>query len=347
MPNAPPTTSRRWALTSALVRDEPMPSTDVEYFKDVGSRLRNWGRWTAQDQRGTLNLITPERVAAAGRLVIRGRVFELAIPFGVSGLQFGGGHRANPIHLMSVMPQDLHLADGSGFVDDFIIMPLQTGTHWDGLAHCFYDDRFYNGHTTSTITAAGGAEQLGIHQLSGGVAGRGVLLDIAALKGVRCFVGSTAITPTDLEAAEHRQGVRVGPGDILLVRTGWRNLLATLAASGRAARPAPQFRAEALPLIPEPGLSQDCCAWLHERHVSALASDNYAVEVIPAEDHRATLPVHCVLIRDMGMLLGELFDLEELARDCEADRRWEFFFVAPPLKLTNGVSSPINPIAIK
>jgi kynurenine formamidase len=161
---------------------------------------------------------------------------------------------------------------------------------------------------------------------------------------VRCLVASTVITPADLEAAEHRQGVRVGPGDILLVRTGWRNLLATLAASGR---PASRFRAEALPLIAEPGLAQDCCAWLHERQVAALACDNYAVEVVPAEDDRATLPVHCILIRDMGMLLGELFDLEELARDCEAERTWDFFFVAPALKLTNAIGSPTSPIAVK
>lgn len=324
---------------------EPIRRSAVEYFKDAGSRLRNWGRWGDRDQRGTLNLITPDRVAAAGRLIVRGSVFELALPFGVAGLQFGGGLRPNPIHLVSMMPTDLRLADGSGFVDDFIAMPLQTATHWDGLAHCCYDDQFYNGFPIATISAAGGAEQLGIHQLSGGVAGRGVLLDIAAMKGVRCLGGSTAITPADLDATERRQNVRVGPGDILLVRTGWRNMLAAL--SGRAARPAAPRRDEALPLIAEPGLSQDCCAWLYERQVAALASDNYAIEVLPAEDDRATLPVHCILIRDMGMLLGELFDLEDLARDCEEDRRWEFFFVSPALKLTNGVGSPTTPIAIK
>lgn len=318
----------------------------VEYFKDVGSRLSNWGRWGPDDQRGTLNLITPDHVLAAARLIRRGQVFELGIPFGTSGLQFGGGHRANPIHLMSMMPADLQLDDGAGFVDDVIIMPVQTATQWDGLAHCFYDERLYNGHATSTITAVAGASELGIHRLSGGVAGRGVLLDIAGLKGVQILASSVAITPADLEEAERRQGVRVGAGDILLIRTGWRNLL-TSSKRARAAAPARHATGRTLDLPSEPGLSQQCCAWLHDRHVAAVASDNYAIEVIPAEDHRATLPVHCILIRDMGMTLGELFDLEELTRDCEAHRTWEFFFVAPPLKLTNGAGSPINPVAIK
>jgi kynurenine formamidase len=315
----------------------------VDYFKDVGSRLSNWGRWGPEDQRGTLNLITPEHLVAAARLIRRGQVFELGIPFGSSGLQFGGGHRVNPIHLMSMMPADLQLDDGAGFVDDLIIMPLQTATQWDGLAHCFYDERLYNGHATSNITAVAGASELGIHRLAGGVAGRGVLLDIARLKGVHTLAPSVAITPADLDAAERRQGVRVAAGDILLIRTGWRNVLTS---SQRSRAPARQFTRQSLALPPEPGLSQQCCAWLHERHVAAIASDNYAIEVIPAEDGRATLPVHCILIRDMGMTLGELFDLEALASDCEAHGTWEFFFAAPPLKLTNGVGSPINPIAI-
>ena len=97
----------------------------------------------------------------------------------------------------------------------------------------------------------------------------------------------------------------------------------------------------------EPGLGQDCCDWLHEREVAAVASDNWAIEVLPGEDPNATLQVHMVLIRDMGMTLGEILDLEELAADCAADGVYEFFFCAPPLKVTQGVGSPINPLAIK
>jgi kynurenine formamidase len=97
----------------------------------------------------------------------------------------------------------------------------------------------------------------------------------------------------------------------------------------------------------EPGIGQDCCEWLHDREVAAILSDNWAIEVLPGENPDAVLQIHCVLIRDMGMSLGEILDLEELAADCAADGVWEFFFCAPPLKVTNAVGSPINPLAIK
>jgi kynurenine formamidase len=97
----------------------------------------------------------------------------------------------------------------------------------------------------------------------------------------------------------------------------------------------------------EPGLGQACCEWLHDREVAAVCSDNWAIEVLPGEVQDAVFNVHMVLIRDMGMTLGEILDLEELAADCESDGVWEFLFVAPPLKVTRGVGSPINPLAFK
>ena len=119
-----------------------------------------------------------------------------------------------------------------------------------------------------------------------------------------------------------------------MFRTGWRK----------------KFLAERNPtdwMSSEPGLGLACCAWLHEREVAAVCSDNWAIEVLPGENPQAAMQVHMVLIRDMGMTLGEIFDLEELAADCEADGVWEFFFCAPPLKVTAAVGSPINPLAIK
>jgi kynurenine formamidase len=97
----------------------------------------------------------------------------------------------------------------------------------------------------------------------------------------------------------------------------------------------------------EPGLGQDCCEWLHEREIAAVCSDNWAIEVLPGEIPDVVLNVHMVLIRDMGLTLGEILDFEELAADCAADGVWDFFFCAPPLKVTRGVGSPINPLAIK
>ncbi|MGH8918362.1 MAG: cyclase family protein, partial [Acidimicrobiales bacterium] len=97
----------------------------------------------------------------------------------------------------------------------------------------------------------------------------------------------------------------------------------------------------------EPGLGQDCCEWLRQRDVAAVCSDNWAIEVLPGESPDVVFNVHMILIRDMGMTLGEILDFEELAADCEADGTWEFFFVAPPLKVSRAVGSPINPLAIK
>jgi kynurenine formamidase len=142
------------------------------------------------------------------------------------------------------------------------------------------------------------------------------------------------ITPADLDAAAQREGVEVRSGDVLLFRTGWRR----------------QFLRERDPktfMAGEPGMGMACCLWLHERDVAVVASDNWAIEVLPGEYPDVILNVHMVLIRDMGMTLGEILDFEELAADCAADGIWEFFFCAPPLKFTNAVGSPINPLAMK
>jgi len=305
----------------------------LEDFRAVGRRLSNWGRWGADDERGTVNLITPERLVAAGSLIRRGAVFDLGIPFGDGGPQPGTG-RINPIHLMSETGDEQLFPGGFKYADDYVFMPLQCASQWDALAHVYYDDRLYNGFPARELTSKG-ASHCAIDKQAKGIVGRGVLLDIAALKGVEWLEQGTVITPADLEAAAERQGgVAIGAGDILLVRTGWRRkfLREHDAASFMAG---------------EPGLGQACCQWLRERDVAAVCSDNWAIEVLPGELSEALLNVHMVLIRDIGMTLGEMLDFEELAADCAADGVWEFFFASPPLKISRAVASPINPLAIK
>lgn len=304
----------------------------MEDFRALGARVRNWGRWGADDERGTINLITPDKLVAAGQLIRKGKVFDLGIPFDDAGPQPGGG-RINPVHLMSQTGDTQLFPGGFKYADDYIFMPLQGASQWDSLAHVYYDDQIYNGYPAKEVTVTG-AYHDAIDKIGKGVAGRGVLLDIARLKGVEWMQAGEVISPSDLEAAEAAQGVRVGSGDILLFRTGWRK----------------KFTTEKSPtefMAGEPGIGQDCCEWLHQREVAAICSDNWAIEVLPGEDPNALLQVHCVLIRDMGMTLGEILDFEELAADCAADNVWEFFFCAPPLKVTRGVGSPINPLAIK
>jgi len=304
----------------------------VEDFRAVGNRLRNWGRWGADDERGTTNLITADKLVAAGALIKQGKVFDLGIPFDEAGPQPGGG-RINPVHLMSQTGDTQMFPGGFKYADDYIFMPLQGATQWDSLAHVYYDDQLYNGYPAKDVTVIGAAHDA-IDKQAKGIAGRGVLLDIAKLKGVDWMQPGEVIGPADLEAAEAAQGVKVGSGDILVFRTGWRRFFLEKKSPT-------EFMAG------EPGLGQDCCEWLHQREVAAVCSDNWAIEVLPGENPEAILQVHCVLIRDMGMTLGEILDLEELAADCAADGVWEFFFCAPPLKVTRGVGSPINPLAIK
>jgi kynurenine formamidase len=302
-------------------------------FRAIGQQLSNWGRWGDDDERGTVNTITPERLIAAAGLVERGAIFDLGIPFDANGPQPGGG-RINPVRLMSETGAGQQFPGAFHYADDYVFMPLQAASQWDGLAHVYYDDKLYNGFPASGVTPHGAAH-CSIDRLAKGIVGRGVLLDIARYRGVDWLPMGEVITPDDLDGAIERQGgLDVGPGDILFFRTGWRK---KFLADGDAAG----F------MEGEPGLGLACCAWLKERDVAVVASDNWAIEVLPGEIDEELLPVHMVLIRDMGMTLGEILDLEELADDCASDGVYEFLLTAPPIKFTNAVGSPINPLAIK
>ena len=304
----------------------------MEDFRAVGKRLSTWGKWGPEDEKGTVNFITPERLVEAAGLVRSGKIFDLGIPMDSNGPQVGG-NRINPVRLMSQTGHGQDFPGGFHYADDYVFMPLQGSSQWDALAHVYYDDHLYNGFPSSAV-GDNGAERDSIDKLAKGVAGRGVLLDIARLKGVEWLDAGTVIRPSDLDEAVRSQGVEVRSGDILLFRTGWRSMFKR---DGNAAA----FMAG------EPGIGIECCDWLAEHEVAALCSDNWAIEVLPGEDASVAMPVHMVLIRDMGMTLGEILDFDELADDCSADGIWEFFFCCPPLKFTRAVGSPINPLAIK
>jgi kynurenine formamidase len=159
----------------------------------------------------------------------------------------------------------------------------------------------------------------------GPVVGRGVLLDVAGVRGGPLHDGAV-ISPRDLEQATRQSGIAVGKGDIVLVRTGWEEH---------------QGRADSVSFDGEPGLDLDAALWLAEREIAALGADNFAVEVIPFAQG-AVFPVHQRLIRDFGVPLLEGLLLHELA----ATGCCEFMFVASPLPVVGGTGSPINPIAI-
>jgi len=304
--------------------------------KLVGGRPgtpNNWGRWGELDQRGTANLLTPERVAAAATLARTGKRIALGLALGKH--EPNPGSRPATQHLFLGTTGDKMFGDGGAHgvqsSDDIVVLPLQVSTQLDAHSHFGYEDMLYNGFWAGVVTATSGARRLGIHHQATGIVGRGVLLDAARVFGLDPFDAS--ISAEMLERTAEAHGVEVGPGDILLVRTGF---LGTWLEH-------PELRVRRRSC----GLAFDTIPWLAERDVAMVAADNRAVEAIPGPPDQPLLPWHIAALRDLGLLVGELFDLDELAADCAADGVYEFFFVASPLPLVNGVGSPLNPLAIK
>ena len=308
-------------------------------IREAGARYRNWGKWGADDEIGTLNYLTPELIVRAARLVKRGTVFSLAIPFDSTGPQINQPRRFNPIHRMILTGPDFTSGavtrpGGVGFADDMVFMALQCGTQWDALSHCFLDGRLYNGYDANLVSSEG-AKKNGMEKMARGVVARGVLLDMPRVKNVPWLEPGYAITVDDLEAAVTAQKVTVGTGDALLIRTGQMAMCKARDgwgdyAGGNA-----------------PGLSFHTAGWIHERQIAALATDTWGMEVRPNEIPDSYQPLHQVFMPNMGLLIGEIFALDELAADCAADSVYEFLFVAPPLPVTGAVGSPVNPLAIK
>ena len=283
-----------------------------------------------------------------------GKIICLGVPFDANGPQGAHGLRRNPIHLMTVdggdttvhqLPKEWRgpteewvaklLENGPGrFTDDYIIMPLQSCTQWDALAHFFYEDQLYNGYPAKSVTSFG-ATRCAIDPIAraGQIAGRGVLLDVARHRGVEHLQADEAILPQELDAIVAQQGVEIRDGDIIVIRTGWYlEWLKTHDGEGWAWQ--------------APGVSWRCAEWFYDHNTAAVAADTVGVEVMRPEIGIWSL-FHMLSLRDMGMMLGEIWDLEALGADCAADKIYEFQLVATALPFTGAVGTPINPIAIK
>lgn len=311
---------------------EPKPtSADID-FAGLIARVGNWGRWGADDEAGTLNLIDAQKVASAAGLVKQGRIVELGIALDSDGPQITGTIRFNPLHYMTALHEFDTRSDGTAYADDVLVFPLQAGTQWDALAHYSHLGRMYNDRPASLVTTRG-AQTNSIASVSSRVMTRGVLVDIPRYFGVETLEPGYSISIADLEGALAATRVDVGPGDALLVRTGF---LAHCRSRGWVG-----FKDDS------PGLGADTIEWIHDRQIAAVATDTSFVEVRPSTVPGMRAPFHVAGLVYMGLLLGEVFDLEELARDCADDGVHEFLLVAPPLAVTGAVGSPINPYAVK
>lgn len=311
----------------------------MDDVKALADKYKNWGRWGDDDQLGTLNYITPQKIVDASGLVKQGKVVSLAIPFDDNGPQTGSFGRFNPIHFMlqdggdvSIGAQD-HLPNIQ-YTDDAVTMPLQCATQWDALAHILYRGKMYNGYEAHHVNSTG-AKKNGMENAKDKIVSRGVLLDIPRYKGKQWLEPGEAIYPEDLDGAAAMSKVSVGTGDIVLVRTGQIGQVRADGSWGEYSGGS------------APGLGVDCAQWICEHEVAGYATDTWGTEVIPNETPDIFQPLHMILIVHAGVLVGEIFDLEGLAEDCANDGVYEFLFVAPPLPITGAVGSPINPQAIK
>ncbi len=285
-----------------------------------------WLRWGADDERGSLNLIGPEQVRRATALVCTGEVVRLAqllssktpVPSHRSGLQHFMGRDGGDYAAGAKRP------GGFQFAEDSVVMPLHIGTHIDALCHAWCGDQLYNGFHGDTLRSTTGATKLGVEKMPP-IVTRGVLLDLVQLRG-RVLVPGEIVSAADLEAAAVAAGVVVGPGDAVLLRTGW--------LESQKGVKQPSFDTE-------PGIDVEAAMWLVARDVAMVGADNFAIEVMPFPAGQV-FPVHQRLIRDYGMPLLEGLMLDSLV----ATGRHEFLFMASALPIVGATGSPLAPVAV-
>lgn len=284
-----------------------------------------WSVFGPGDAVGCLNLQTPERTAAAARLVVTGQVVSLNAPVDWPDPPL---YSRRPVrHEVAVTP----LGNHDDHLDSFY---PQASSQWDGFGHV-RDGRFgyYNGASRHELGIDAWARR--------GIVGRGVLLDVARHLDAQGrpldWRQRDVVTVADLESCAAAQGVAVGEGDVLVVRTGWTAGYQRLDRAGRAALGGTR------PTCPGLEASTAMAARLWDWGVSAVAADNPALEASPASSDW----LHPHLLCRLGIPIGELWWLEELAEACAADGRYEFLLVAAPLHVTGGVGSSANALALR
>lgn len=310
------------AASTALLPAQPQ--LDKAAMDRWMKELSNWGRWGKTDQMGTVNLITPAKRRSAAALVKEGysvslsraadtvKAIDNARPFGHQMISTGVDK--DPMFAMDTYTISFH---GTSL------------THFDSLSHMFYEGKVYNGYSASEINAKG-AQQLAVTAFQNGFVTRGILMDIPRLKGVKYLEPATPIYPEDFDAWEKKAGIKVGPGDIVFVRTG------------RWAR-----RADKGPWDTEKeaaGMHASCARWFHQRDVALVGSDTHG-ELMPSPVKGIAFPMHQLLLIAMGTPMFDNCDLEAIGEAAATRGRWQFMLTASTLVVPGGTGSPLNPIA--
>lgn len=296
-------------------------------FDTWKTELSNWGRWGKDDEKGTLNLITPDKRKQAAALVRDGVTVSLARPLDTEKSADNSSpveHAMNPVRPAASSDRFAINTHGSAH------------THLDALGHHFIGGRMYNGFARDTfVTQERGAEKGAVTTAADGIVTRGILVDIPRLKGVPYLEPGTRITVADIEAWEKTAGVKIGPGDAVFFRTGRWTRRAEHGAWNVNERMA--------------GLDTAVLPWIRARDIALIGSE-YAVDATPVPktitDPDDYLPVHNFVLVILGMPLIDNADLDALAAAAAARKRWEFMLNVAPLHLRNGTGSPVNPVAI-
>jgi len=298
-------------------------------FRALFDAVSNWGRWDDGGERGALNLLTAARIADAARLVRSGVTVTLSRTLTTEAridVPTPADH-----HMTMLTDEDI----GSGsvrFAKDYVGLDYHNEghTHIDAFCHVAFEGSLFDGKPAASVTADGaGAGAIGI--LKDGLVGRGVLLDVPRARGVAWIEPGEHIFRDDLEAAERLQDVSVRAGDILLVRTGHARRLLQLSPWDTR--------------IAKAGLHPTAATFLADREVAALGSDGNN-DTAPSTTEGVAFPIHVLALNAMGVHLLDYLQFEDLVRECERAERWEFLFVAAPLRIERGTGSPLNPIAV-
>jgi kynurenine formamidase len=310
-----------------------MDRASSERMRQILEQVKSWGRWGADDERGALNLMTPDRVVRASSLVTTGQVVSCAHDLSAEP---SAENTSPALHMMTSAGDalDMCVLPGLEQTTDFLGVACHGMfiSHIDALCHVFVGGVMYNGFTANEVKSVG-AMRNSIGAAAQGIVGRGVLLDIPRLRGVAWLEPDRAIEPDELTAAERAQGVQVAAGDVLIV------------ATGRDARRASTGTLQ--PFVDGlAGLHPECIPWLRERDIAVLASDGISDPLPPNDAPDWPVPVHQCCIAAMGVHLLDNLALGELLEVCARIGRWEFLFTCEPLRAPRATGSPVNPVAI-
>ena len=319
-----------------------MTTTPAPYLGDLlKDSPSNWGKWGPDDEVGSLNYLGPEQVVSAARLVTSGKTFTLQ--------RLIGDPKGDPVWPGRTPAERTQIFDestwdsadapaypgGLHYADDKINAYLQGSTQYDALGHVWYGGQIWNGYDARTTV--GGLDRASVEPIAQrGIVGRAVLLDMARFRGKANLDPAETFTHEDLLACAKSQGVEINKRDILIIRTNFLKLFFELGDA---------FYED----FCEPGLvySRELVQWFQDMEIPNLVTDTIANEVTTDPHNGVALVLHSALMRNLGVTLTEIADLELLATDCAADGVYAFLYVAAPLKVALGSGSPVNPVVIK